>query len=101
MRRSPFANPFFLLLTLVSTAFVMTALAYLVGPMVVAKSADDPGLIAENAATPGLLAWLDRHAPTLLAGQIIAMAVLCVLSMLTDGRFATTWRGARLRKQRP
>lgn len=103
IRRSPFANPFFLLLVLVSTGFVMTALGYLVGPMVVQKAADDPGLIAENAATPGLVAWLDRHAPTLLAAQIAAMLVLAILAMVTDGRFATTWRAARanLRNEQP
>lgn len=100
-RRSPFANPFYLLLTLVSTLFVMTAMGYWVGPMVVQRAQDDPALVNENPATPGLIAWLDRHAPVLLGAQIVAMLVLAVLAMLTDHWFTTTWRAARAKSNAP
>ena len=76
-----------------STAFVVTALAYLVSPYVAQRAADRP------AAGPGrgslaLADWLDRRSPTVLAIEFAVMLVSGLLAMLTDrpsdGR---PWRG--------
>jgi hypothetical protein len=94
-RRSAFPNPFYVALLVASTLFVMTALAYWVGPMVVQQAERDPALATENPATPGLIGWLDTHAPLWLGVEFAAMLVLGVLAMATDHWFERTRKNAR------
>jgi hypothetical protein len=86
-RRSPFVNPFFLSLAVVSTVFVATALAYWVSPMIVQKAADDPALAVERESNSPLIRWLDLNAPAVITFELGAMAVLSVLAMMTDSWF--------------
>ena|SRR5581483_8094103 len=76
-------NPFYVLLMLVSTAFVVTALAYYIGPEVVrrAQAEAKPG---EAPRVPALVAWLDRKAPTALAIEFAGMVVLGLLAMAAE-----------------
>ena len=66
-----------------STAFVVTALAYLVSPYVAQRAADR----AADGPGQGSLAlaeWLDRRSPTALAVEFAVMLVSGLLAMLTD-----------------
>ncbi len=85
--RKPRPNPFYVLLMLVSTSFVVTALAYYIGPEVVRQAAEQakPG---EKPRLPALVFWLDRRAPTWLAVEFVAMLVFGLLAMATDHWFA-------------
>lgn len=82
-----FPNPFYVLLMVVSTLFVVTSLAYLVGPMVALRARRDPAVVVENPATPGLSQWLDGNAPFLLGAEFFVMFVLSLLAMATDHWF--------------
>ena len=86
-------NAFYVVLLVASTAFVVTAMAYLVSPYVARRAADRP------AGGPGqgslaLAEWLDRRSPTALAIEFAVMLVSGLLAMVTDrpvdGR---PWRG--------
>lgn len=83
-RRMP--NPFYVLLMVVSTAFVVTALAYYIGPEVVRRAALEAGP-GERPRLPALVSWLDRRAPTILAVEFGGMLVLGLLAMATDHWF--------------
>jgi hypothetical protein len=85
--RSRFPNPFYVLLMVVSTLFMITSLAYLVGPMIAVRAMQDPGAAVENRGTAGLTQWLDAHAPTLLGVEFVAMLALGLLAMATDHWF--------------
>lgn len=85
--RRRFPNPFYLLLMVVSTGFVVTALAYLVVPMIAVRAMTAPGIIEENPGTPWLMLWLDEQAPRLLGAQFVAMLVLGLIAMASDGWF--------------
>jgi hypothetical protein len=74
-------------LLVVSTVFVMTALAYLIVPSIVWRASQDPGLLGENPGTGRLASWLDQHGPTALAGQFGLMVVLSLAAMATDHWF--------------
>ena len=79
-RSRTFANPFFVLLLVVSTLFVVTALGYLVSPVVLSR--------ADLAAgSRGLAGWLDRRGPLLLGIEFAVMLAAGVLAMATDHRF--------------
>ncbi|MBV8556395.1 MAG: hypothetical protein JO116_12600 [Planctomycetaceae bacterium] len=79
-RKALFPNPFYVILLVSSTMFVMTALGYLISPAV----ADRPGARTGSLA---LAAWLDRHGPGALAVELIVMLVSALLSMATDRWF--------------
>jgi hypothetical protein len=78
--RTTFANPFFVLLLVVSTLFVISALAYLVSPAVTSRPESAPG-------SRSLAGWLDRRGPLLLGGEFAVMLAAGVLAMATDHRF--------------
>lgn len=81
-------NPFYVLLLVASTAFVATALGYLIGPMVQQQAREHP----QAGPGPGslaLAAWLERRAPTVLAVEIGLMLAAGLLAMATDRWFST------------
>lgn len=83
------SNPFYVLLLLASTAFVVTALAYYVSPIVAQQAAerkDGP------AGTPPLVDWLDRRGPAALGVEFALMLVAGLLAMATDSKFAASKR---------
>jgi hypothetical protein len=79
-RKALFPNPFYVILLVSSTMFVMTALGYLISPSVADRPGARPGSLA-------LAAWLDRHGPGALAVEFIVMLVSALLSMATDRWF--------------
>jgi hypothetical protein len=79
-----FANPFFVVLMAASVVFVLTVLAYLISPQVLEA---DPAKPPPGSSSLALAAWLDRHAPWVLAGEIAIMLVSGVLAMVTDPWF--------------
>ena len=83
------ANPFYLVLLIASTLFVVTALGYLVAPSVLEQvPAAGPGRVAQNASSKAVAAWLDRNAPLALGIEFVVMLVAAILAMLTDNWFS-------------
>jgi hypothetical protein len=85
-RKPLFPNPFYVVLLLASTAFVVTALGYFVSPMVEQQA------LAQRGAGPGpgsraLAAWFDRNGPFSLGVEFALMFVFGVLAMATDHWF--------------
>jgi hypothetical protein len=86
-RKPTMANPFYVVLLLVSTAFVLTALGYLIGPFVQQAAIDHP----ENQQGPGsaaLSGWLDRRGPLALGVEFGLMFVSGLLAMATEHWFS-------------
>jgi hypothetical protein len=81
-KRGVFANPFYVGLMIVSTLFVVTALAYLVSPYVL-----EPGRRPRGAPSHELALWLDRRGPLALGIEFAVMTVAGVLAMITDDWF--------------
>jgi hypothetical protein len=98
MPRRGAPNPFYVALMVVSTLFVLTALAYLVSLLVMQKALDDPRVATDNPATPRLVDWFDRHGPTTLAVECAAMVALGLLAMATDHWFGPPRRGSAAAK---
>ncbi len=84
--RKPRPNPFYVLLMVVSTLFVVTALGYLVGPYVEIRAKSNP-LAASNTASRALAGWFDRKGVWALMIEFGIMLVLGVLAMATDRHF--------------
>ena len=85
-RKPLFPNPFYVVLLLASTAFAVTALGYLVSPMVAEQGA------RKGAAGPGdgsraLAAWFDRNGPVALGVEFVIMLLFGLLAMATDHWF--------------
>ena len=76
-----FPNPFYLLLIVVSTLFVVTALGYLVAPTVLERA-------VKGARPAGLAGWLDRHGPAALGVEFAVMLAAALLAMATDRWFS-------------
>jgi hypothetical protein len=75
-----FPNPFYALLLVVSTCFVVTILGYLVAPTVHGQ--------AGGAGRPGGLAdWLERRGPAALGVEFAVMLAAALLAMATDRWF--------------
>lgn len=87
-RHLRFPNPFYIALMVVSTVFVVSAIAYLMVPMLAQQALVDPRLAHENPATPGFAHWLDHSGPTYLGVLFVMMLVLSVLAMATDHWFS-------------
>ncbi|MDX2035154.1 MAG: hypothetical protein SFX72_00785 [Isosphaeraceae bacterium] len=87
--RRKMPNVFYVLLMVVSTAFVFTCFCYLIAPTIVDTAANPrPG---GNVPSPGAIAaarWFDDWGTTLLAGQVVAMIVLGSVAMLADPWFS-------------
>jgi hypothetical protein len=83
-RKNPIsANPFYLILLVASTLFVVTCLAYFIVPTVLSEAP-----APERAPSLALAEWLDHRAPLLLGIEFAVMLVFGVLAMLTDDWFA-------------
>lgn len=87
-RRPLFPNPFYVLLLVASTLFVVTILGYLVMPAVLAQANDPKREMDGPAGVVRLLAAFDRRAPLILAVECGVMIVAGVLAMATDRWFA-------------
>lgn len=86
-REVKFPNPFYVVLLVTSTLFVMTALAWLVSPTLRQISEEDrsQGLasrVDERSLTLG--DWIDRNAVALLSAEFGVMLVTGMLAMGTD-----------------
>jgi hypothetical protein len=82
-RKNPvLTNPFFVALLVVSTLFVVTALAYLVSAYEL-----DSERMAARPPSAGPAAWLDRHGPLVLGIEFVVMLVMGVIAMLTEDWF--------------
>jgi hypothetical protein len=86
-RKAPFANPFYALLLVASTAFVFTALGYTISLFVIDQALKQaqggPGPASRAVAN-----WLDRHGPAALAGEFLIMFGSAILAMATDRHFS-------------
>jgi hypothetical protein len=78
-----FANPFYVLLMVVSTLFVMTALGYLVSPYAL-----DARSVPLGERSQAFAGWLDRNGPLMLGVEFVIMLVAGVLAMVTDDWFS-------------
>lgn len=88
-RQAVLRNPFFVLLLLASTAFVVTALAYAIGPSVLDRA--ERGHVGPRSLA--LTMWLDRNGPMVLGAEILAVMLTGTLAMLTDSWFAPKAKG--------
>ena len=76
------ANPLYVLMMIVSTLFVVTALGYLVTPYVI-----QPGHVVQGQASRSFAVWLDTHGPLILAVEFVLMLLSGVLAMTTEDYF--------------
>jgi hypothetical protein len=86
-RKYAFPNPFYVLLVLVSTAFAITAINYLISPSIQRFALEHP----DRPPSPGWLAlagWLDRRGPLVLGVELTIMMGSGLLAMSTDHWFA-------------
>jgi hypothetical protein len=83
-KREVFANPFFVVMMVASVAFVLTVLAYLIGPAVLEPG---PGKPQPGPGSLAMAAWVDRNAPWALTVEFAIMLVTGVLAMATDPWF--------------
>jgi hypothetical protein len=88
--RKRIPNPFYVALTVVSTAFVVTSFAYLMGPSIAGRAAGDPRVLAGDASAASFVDWFDRHGPGALAVEFALMFALGLLAMLTDRWFGSS-----------
>jgi hypothetical protein len=77
-RRKPWTNPFYGMLMIASTLFVITTLGYLVGPFVEQRAIEGVG---QRSA---LASWFDRKGVLALAVEFVAMCILAFLAVATD-----------------
>jgi hypothetical protein len=83
-----YPNPFYVLVVLAGTAFVITTLGWLVAPMIQQQAHK----VAEGGAAPSpgslaMAAWIDRWAVTALTIEVVVMVVAGVLAMAVDRWF--------------
>lgn len=93
-RKPLFPNPFYVILLLSSTAFVVTALAYVVSPWVGQNGGPNPGAPA-GPASRALAAWFDRNGPMALGVEFVVMLASGILAMATDHWFPAKSPSAR------
>ncbi len=79
-----FPNPFYVLLLVASTLFVLTTFGYLISPTV-QEQAGPKG--HHEQGTLAVAAWLDRRGPLALAIEVVSMIVFGLLAMATDRWF--------------
>jgi predicted PurR-regulated permease PerM len=80
-------NPFYILLLIVSTLFVITALGYLVGPMI-EQRARQQAKGPPSPASRALADWLERRGPLALGIEFLVMLGSGILAMSTDHWFS-------------
>jgi hypothetical protein len=77
-------NPFYILLLVASTLFVVTALGYTVSPYVLDRPSGRPA----GEGSEALARWLDRRGPLALGVECVAMVLTGILAMATDPWFS-------------
>jgi hypothetical protein len=84
-----FPNPFYLLLLISSTVFVLTTFAYGVVPTLQSRATHRPDAAGQQPgpASVALTAWLDRRGPLVIGVEFSVMLVTGMLAMLTDRWF--------------
>ena len=85
-RRIVFPNPFYILLLVISTLFLMTVLGYLIGPYVQQQAIDKPGA-GPSPSSRSMTVWLEAHGPLMLAVEFGVMLVAALLAMGFDHKF--------------
>lgn len=91
--RSASPNPFYVLLLVVSTAFVLSVLAYLIAPAVKQQAAEPAaGTQAPSAGSVALASWIEANAPRLIAVELGLMIVTGLLAILLE-QFVSRRRG--------
>lgn len=85
--RKPRPNPFYVLLMLVSTLFVITAMGYLMGPFVERQALEQPGA-GPTSGSRALASWFERKGVLALTIEFGAMLALSLLAMATDRHFS-------------
>jgi hypothetical protein len=87
-RKPLYPNPFYVLVVLAGTAFVITTLGWLVAPMIQQKAMKAaPGASAPGAGSLAMATWLDRWAVTALTVEIVVLIVASLLAMAVDRWF--------------
>ena len=86
-RKPLFPNPFYVVLMVTSTLFVLTALAYVVSPYVGVDANGVRQAAKPGAASLALAAWLDRYGPLALGVEFVLMLAFGLLAMATDQWF--------------
>lgn len=81
-----FPNPFYVLLVVVSSIFLITVLAYLIGPYIQQQKLDQPNAGPSPLSTI-MTSWLERHGPLALAAEFGVMLVAALLAMGFDHKF--------------
>lgn len=83
-RKPLYPNPFYVLVVLAGVAFVVTAMGWLVAPMIQQK-AKNPG--GPGPASLAVAAWFDRWSPTAITIELVVLIVSGGLAMLADRWF--------------
>src|SRR3954452_9360014 len=91
-RKRLFPNPFYVVVLLSSTVFVVTALAYLVSAIGFDSESGRKAALA-RPGSGAMAAWLDRHGPLALAVEFAIMFVFTLLAMATDHWFSPKTKG--------
>src|SRR3954447_20281428 len=86
-RKPLFPNPFYFVVLVSGTAFVVTALAYLVNGLGFGAGAG-PKAVEPGRASRAVAAWFDRHGPLALGVEFVIMLVFSLLAMATDHWFS-------------
>ncbi len=86
-RKHLYPNPFYVLVVLAGVAFVVTALGWLVAPMIQQKARNPGGGAAPGAGSLAIAAWFDAWSTTALTVELAAMIVAGGLAMAADRWF--------------
>ena len=87
-RKPLYPNPFYVLLVLASTAFVLTVLGYLIAPMIHEKARNLPaGAAPPSPGSLALAGWFDRWSVTAITIEIVVMTATSLLAMVSDRWF--------------
>jgi hypothetical protein len=86
MRTKKPINPFYVLLVIVGTAFVITACAYGVTAMRALRPVR--AVAAAQEKPNSLIDFMSKHGEMLLVGELLVLAVATVGAISTDGYWA-------------
>ena len=87
-RKPLYPNPCYILLVLVSSAFVLTTLGWLIAPMIQQKALHPaPGSTPPGAGSLALAAWFDRWSVTALTIELVLIVGSGILAMAIDRWF--------------
>jgi hypothetical protein len=86
-RKPLYPNPFYVLVVLAGVAFVVTAMGWLVAPMIQQKARNPGGGAAPGAGSLAVAAWFDRWSPTAITIELVVLIVSGGLAMLADRWF--------------